>query len=331
MTGLDLFSRYLPVEPTLLDWGMYVLDAGYFDVPAGSEYPVGKHPEEYLFSWEKGRVLEEFQMVYLSRGQGVFECEDKKPVKVKAGDMMLLRPGMWHRYKPDSETGWAESWVGFQGEYAQRLMEKFFPANDDETDFFFEHRAKFLSDNDFLLIALENEEGVFQKEFLKNVDAYSERLSKIKDVNYVSSITNQKEHFIFSRTESMPYESNCFNHIICNAVLHFAEDLSHFLKMFEELLRILKPGGSLFIRTASNFGLENQGILISNGIYELTDGSTRFLLTQEILNILLKYNICLLENIKTCANFNLYPNSEAFLSIAFLYCSSAFTNCLFNK
>jgi AraC-like DNA-binding protein len=128
MTGLNLFSRYLPVEPTLLDWGMYVLDAGYFDVPAGSEYPVGKHPEEYLFSWEKGRVLDEYQMVYLSRGQGVFECRGKKPVKVKAGDMMILRPGMWHRYKPDTEVGWAESWVGFQGEYAQRLMEKFFPS-----------------------------------------------------------------------------------------------------------------------------------------------------------------------------------------------------------
>lgn len=128
MTTLDLFSRYLPVEPSLLDWGMYVLDAGHFDVPAGSSYPVGKHPEEYLFSWENGRVLEEFQMVYLSRGHGVFECQDKRPVKVKAGDMILLRPGVWHRYRPDSEVGWAESWVGFQGEYAQRLMEKFFPS-----------------------------------------------------------------------------------------------------------------------------------------------------------------------------------------------------------
>ena len=127
MTAHNLFSRYLPIEPSLVDWGMYVLDAGSTDVPAGSDYPVGKHPEEYLFSWEKGRVLEEFQMVYLSRGQGVFECEGKKPITVKQGDMILLRPGIWHRYKPDPEVGWAESWVGFQGEYALRLMEKFFP------------------------------------------------------------------------------------------------------------------------------------------------------------------------------------------------------------
>ena len=130
---------------------------------------------------------------------------------------------------------------------------------------------------------------------IHGTDINKERLQHCKEVYPL-----QKEHFIFSMVESMPYESNCFNHIICNAVLHFAEDLSHFLKMFEELLRILKPGGSLFIRTASNFGLENQGILISNGIYELTDGSTRFLLTQEILNMLLNHkHTSLLENIKT--------------------------------
>ena len=69
--------------------------------------------------------------------------------------------------------------------------------------------------------------------------------------------------------------------------------------MFKELLRILKPSGSLFIRMASNFGLENQVVINSKGIYELPDGSTRFLLIQEILdNLLQNEHINLLETIK---------------------------------
>ena len=36
-------------------------------------------------------------------------------------------------------------------------FEKFFPIGDKETDFFLEHRAKFESDNDFLLISIEND------------------------------------------------------------------------------------------------------------------------------------------------------------------------------
>jgi len=67
-----------------------------------------------------------------------------------------------------------------------------------------------------------------------------------------------------------------------------------------ELLRILKPQGSLLIRTASNFGIESQIISLKNEIYKLPDGSTRFLLTQEILeSIQHKKDISLLEDIKT--------------------------------
>ena len=35
-------------------------------------------------------------------------------------------------------------------------FEKFYPQNDPETTFFEEHRKKFSSDNDFLLVAIKN-------------------------------------------------------------------------------------------------------------------------------------------------------------------------------
>lgn len=126
MTSVNLFSRYLPVEPSLVDWGMYVLHAGFTRVSSGSSYPAGEHPQGYLFSWDKGRVLDEYQVVYLTDGRGVFEYGKTGPVQVVAGDLMLLRPGLWHRYRPDSEVGWEETWIGFQGHYAHRLIEKFF-------------------------------------------------------------------------------------------------------------------------------------------------------------------------------------------------------------
>ncbi|MDD3723399.1 MAG: class I SAM-dependent methyltransferase [Lutibacter sp.] len=110
----------------------------------------------------------------------------------------------------------------------------------------------------------------------------------------------QKENFIQANIEEMPYETRYFDHIICNAVLHFAKDLSHFTQKFEELLRVLKPKGSLFIRTASNFGIENLVILFDKGIYKLPDGTTRFLLTPEILeDIQNNKSVLLIEDIKT--------------------------------
>jgi len=127
------------------------------------------------------------------------------------------------------------------------------------------------------------------------IDPNMERLKQCKELYQL-----QQENFIQGTVEEMPYESNNFDHVICVAVLHFASDLSHFYNMFEEVLRILKPQGTLFIRVASNFGMENRVKLISPDVYEMLDGTTRFLLTQKILDeIQSKYSISLLENVKT--------------------------------
>ncbi|NOR28480.1 MAG: methyltransferase domain-containing protein [Lutibacter sp.] len=110
----------------------------------------------------------------------------------------------------------------------------------------------------------------------------------------------QHTNFIQATVEKIPYESNSFGHVICSAVLHFAKDVNHFYKMFEELLRVLKPEGVLFIRLASNLGIENQVKHLANGVYELPDGSTRFILTQKILDeILNTKGISLEDNVKT--------------------------------
>lgn len=123
----------------------------------------------------------------------------------------------------------------------------------------------------------------------------------LKDIEYCKKVySEQKNHFIQASVEKIPFEENTFDHVICNAVLHFAEDLSQYSKMFKELLRILKPNGSLFIRMASNFGMENQVELLANGNYILPDGSTRFLLTKEILKDLVNNkSIELMEDTKT--------------------------------
>lgn len=85
-------------------------------------------------------------------------------------------------------------------------FEKFFPS-DEETEFFFDFRDKFASENDFLLIAVERKGGVFDKKFLQKVDRLSEELGKVKEVTAVISITNMEEVFIhqFGASTSRPY------------------------------------------------------------------------------------------------------------------------------
>jgi len=80
---------------------------------------------------------------------------------------------------------------GFNLQYLQfdYDFEKFYPEDDPETQFFQEHRERFASDNDFLLIAVKNEAGVFKKDFLLKVQDLIEDLDTIRNVDTVISLT----------------------------------------------------------------------------------------------------------------------------------------------
>jgi len=70
--------------------------------------------------------------------------------------------------------------------------------------------------------------------------------------------------------------SPCAELVICNAVLHFAEDHEHFAAMLEGAWSCVAPGGILFVRLASSIGLAPAADL-GGGRYLLRDGSERYL------------------------------------------------------
>jgi len=100
--------------------------------------------------------------------------------------------------------------------------------------------------------------------------------------------------------QSLPFYDTFFDHIICSTVLHFARSTADFLQMFSQLNRVLKPGGSLFIRMASDIGIENKIVPLGNGRFSLPDGSDRFLLTKPLIEELLNsFPLTLAEPVKT--------------------------------
>lgn len=124
MTCMRPEYYYLPVNDDAMRWGLYVTGIGRATVPAGGPpYPHPGHPRLYDFRWERGRVLPEFQMVFITGGSGVFESRATGPVAIPDRSVFFLYPGIWHRYRPLHERGWTERWVGFNGELAHRLMD----------------------------------------------------------------------------------------------------------------------------------------------------------------------------------------------------------------
>ena len=128
------------------------------------------------------------------------------------------------------------------------------------------------------------------------VDQNSDTISQLKIANPLLPVSR----FQSAPVQQIPFGDNFFDHVISSAVLHFANSLSQFQAMLAEMVRVLKPGGSLFIRMTSDIGIENKVKLINDGVYLIPDGSTRFLLTKSLLaNIFQQYPLSFIEPFKT--------------------------------
>ncbi|MCK5367113.1 MAG: class I SAM-dependent methyltransferase, partial [Cyclobacteriaceae bacterium] len=119
---------------------------------------------------------------------------------------------------------------------------------------------------------------------------------------YIKSINNlyPLERLGAGDVEKTPYVQHEFDAIISSAVLHFAENKDHFLEMLSEMVRVLKPGGILFARMATDVGMKEEVKPMGDGKYFLPDGSVRFLLTKELLKeIMQQFKLEFIEPFKT--------------------------------
>lgn len=122
-----VYMRYLLTNERDLQWGLTVTTVGHQFVAPGEEYPPRQnHLPRYLFSPEKGRILSEYQLIYLMHGRGTFASASCRETTVCAGDVILLFPGEWHSYHPDQVTGWDEYWIGCNGPVYDSLIEREF-------------------------------------------------------------------------------------------------------------------------------------------------------------------------------------------------------------
>jgi AraC-like DNA-binding protein len=120
----ESFFRYLPVSDLLKAWGIYATSVGFSRVPPQTEYPPARHPVGHHFTWARGRVLSSTSFVYITRGRGVLESAAGGRQDVREGDLFVLFPEVWHRYRPNRETGWDEHWVEFSGPCVPRFIDR---------------------------------------------------------------------------------------------------------------------------------------------------------------------------------------------------------------
>lgn len=124
--------KYLVRSPRDIDWGITVDTVGSEPIPPN--YPVYPprtgHPDAFYFTPSRGRVLDSYQLLYITHGKGYFYTSTDTFIEIKEGDILILQPHVWHSYFPDKKTGWQEYWIGFQGINMDNRFQNNFFAKD---------------------------------------------------------------------------------------------------------------------------------------------------------------------------------------------------------
>lgn len=105
-------------------WGATVTSAGHMRTRPHEPYPSphATHPADHFFNVDRRRILEAWQIIVIHSGSGWFESEATGRCTVQAGTTFLLFPGVWHRYAPDIDCGWTESWLEMEGSVLKELQ-----------------------------------------------------------------------------------------------------------------------------------------------------------------------------------------------------------------
>ena len=128
--GIDF--KYLLVNERDRKFGLTVNTVGFQPIPPHSLYPSTEHPKNYYFHPGKGRILSEYQIVYISKGKGNFSSESTRRTIITKGQAMVLFPGQWHTYSPQKDTGWNEYYIGFEGMIIDNIVSQGFFSQENQ-------------------------------------------------------------------------------------------------------------------------------------------------------------------------------------------------------
>ncbi|MDR0700106.1 MAG: AraC family transcriptional regulator [Tannerella sp.] len=123
---LETRFKYLISNDKDKKFGLWVNTVGFECILPNSHYPLKTHPSGYFFNPLKGRTLHEYQLLYITKGKGMFASENMPEKQVGKGSLFILFPGQWHTFHSLKETGWNSYYIGFEGTVIDNLVKEGF-------------------------------------------------------------------------------------------------------------------------------------------------------------------------------------------------------------
>lgn len=214
------FFNYPAYSEFDMKWGVVVTASGHTHISPNSDYPPLLHPKSHQFSPQKSRRVTEYQIIYITAGEGYFESENGVKSLIKPGTIFLLFPSVLHRYYPDKKTGWTEYYVGVNGHHIDTMVKQGFLSVDKPIFEIGIHEKLILLYNEIFQLVEHGMVGYQQSaagivwhllgevlflERNKTIDSSTEQLIKSVKIYVTEKITKKIDWYEVSRQHGVSY------------------------------------------------------------------------------------------------------------------------------
>ncbi len=223
------YFRYVNPSKDDKHWGLFITVAGVATIEPFTKYPPSGHPSDYYFMWENGRILNEYQILFISEGGGVLEMRNNS-YSIVPGTFFLVFPGVWHRYRPVLKNGWKEFFIGFDGEIIRDWCKKHFFIPDKPV-YHVGNRPEYINFYDLTIDYVKSEKTGYQQLCAGNLFRMLSVLKTFK----------KQEQFAGKNIEKVVEQVRCIMQQNLDKQLNFEQlaaqhytSYSYFRKMFKE-------------------------------------------------------------------------------------------------
>ncbi|MDD3322283.1 MAG: AraC family transcriptional regulator [Paludibacter sp.] len=132
MALVDLNSEFknIVIDDNNINFGLTINSVGYKTILQNEKLD-GINIEKFKFHYKKGKISNEYKLIYITSGSGFVCFENSTEIEISKGKILLINPNQKYTYYHLNDNDWNEYFMRFETDLAfSILMKKFFPAEN---------------------------------------------------------------------------------------------------------------------------------------------------------------------------------------------------------
>ncbi len=129
MNNNDLLSEFnnILIEDNQLNFGLTINSVGSKTILPNENIARASNIKDYKYQYKKGRISNEFKLVYITRGSGYVHFERVEEIEIHKGHILFILPNQKYEYYHVNETEWKEYFIRFETDMLyDRFIKSFF-------------------------------------------------------------------------------------------------------------------------------------------------------------------------------------------------------------